>query len=161
MAEHNRNGLAVAEWLQARPEMAHVHFPGLSTHPQATVFHQQMRADGALVSFELAGGEEAARRFFDRLRVIVHAVSLGGMESLATRPAMSSHRDMRPEARRRAGISDGRVRLSVGVERLADIHADLDYALSPAERLAFAAGESKPRTGRFAAGSGLAKCRSG
>ena len=91
-----------------------------------------MRHGGALLSFELAGGTEAATRFIDRLRLVVHAVSLGGMESLATRPAMSSHRGMPPEVRQRAGVSDSLIRLSVGVETLEDILADLDQALSGA-----------------------------
>lgn len=129
MAAHNHNGLAVAQWLQRRPEVAQVHFPGLSDHPQAALFRQQMTSGGALLSFELAGGEGAARRFLNRLGLIVHAVSLGGMESLATCPAMSSHRGMTPEARQRAGVTDGLIRLSVGVEALDDILADLDQAL--------------------------------
>lgn len=129
MEAHNRNGLAVAQWLQRRPEVARVHFPGLPDHPQAELFRRQMRHGGALLSFELTGGEPAARHFLDRIQLIVHAVSLGGMESLATRPAMSSHRGMSAEARARAGVTDGLIRLSVGVEALDDILADLDRAL--------------------------------
>ena len=131
MEAHNRNGLAVAGWLQAHDEVARVHHPGLDTHPQRELAGRQMRAGGALLSFELRGGEAAARRFIDRLRLVMHAVSLGGMETLATRPAMSSHRGMSPEARGRAGVSDGLIRLSVGVERLDDILADLEQALRP------------------------------
>jgi len=82
-----------------------------------------------LTSFELAGGQPAACRFLDRLGVIVHAVSLGGLESLATRPAISSHRGMTAEARNRAGVSDSLIRLSVGVEALEDLLADLEQAL--------------------------------
>ena len=89
-----------------------------------------MNHGGSLLSFELAGGAEAACRFLDRINLIVHAVSLGGMESLATRPAMSSHRGMSPEARHRAGVSDSLIRLSVGVEAIEDILADLDQALA-------------------------------
>ncbi len=130
MEAHNRNGLAVAEWLAGRPEVARVFFPGLPAHPQAALFRRQMKHGGALLSFELAGGEPAARRFLNRVSLIVHAVSLGGMESLATRPAMSSHRGMTPEARQRAGVSDGLIRLSVGVEALEDLLADLEQALA-------------------------------
>ncbi|HWQ90900.1 MAG TPA: aminotransferase class I/II-fold pyridoxal phosphate-dependent enzyme [Clostridia bacterium] len=129
MEAHNRNGQAVAEWLQRRPEVARVHYPGLNSHPQADLFRRQMKHGGALLSFELKAGEPAARRCLDRLSLIVHAVSLGGMESLATRPAMSSHRGMTPEARLNAGVSDGLIRLSVGVEALEDLLADLDQAL--------------------------------
>jgi cystathionine beta-lyase/cystathionine gamma-synthase len=82
------------------------------------------------LSFELKGGSEAASRFLDRLRLVVHAVSLGGLESLATRPAMSSHRGMPPQARARAGIVDGLIRLSVGVETPEDLLADLNQALA-------------------------------
>ena len=131
MQAHNRNGLAVAEWLRARDDVAAVHHPGLDTHPQRELARRQMRAGGALLSFELRGGEPAARRFLDRLGLVMHAVSLGGMETLATRPAMSSHRGMSPAERVRAGVGDGLIRLSVGVERLEDILADLDQALRP------------------------------
>ncbi|MBI3192140.1 MAG: PLP-dependent transferase, partial [Pedosphaera parvula] len=129
MEAHNRNGLAVAKWLQARDEVVRVHHPGLDTHPQRELADRQMRAGGALLSFELRGGEPAARRFLDRLKLVMHAVSLGGMETLATRPAMSSHRGMSPAERQRAGVSDGLVRLSVGVEGLDDILADIEQAL--------------------------------
>ncbi len=130
MEAHNRNGQAVAEWLARHPAVARVYYAGDPTHPQAELFRRQMRHGGALLSFELKGGADAAIRFIDRLRLVVHAVSLGGMESLATRPAMSSHRGMPPEARREAGISESLIRLSVGVETLEDILADLDHALA-------------------------------
>jgi cystathionine beta-lyase/cystathionine gamma-synthase len=130
MEAHNRNGQAIAEWLQRRPEVQKVHYPGLPSHPQADLFHRQMRHGGALLSFELSGGKKAACRFLDRIQLILHAVSLGGMESLATRPAMSSHRGMTAEARHRAGLSDSLIRLSVGVEALEDLHADLEQAMA-------------------------------
>jgi cystathionine beta-lyase/cystathionine gamma-synthase len=129
MEVHNRNAQAVAEWLLLRPEVARVHYPGLAAFPQAGLFRRQMQHGGGLLSFELAGGEPAACRFLDRLGLVLHAVSLGGLESLATRPAMSSHRGMTAEARQRAGVSDGLIRLSVGVEALDDLFADLDQAL--------------------------------
>ena len=130
MEAHNRNGQAVAEWLCHRPEVARVHYPGLDSHPQRELFCRQMKGGGALLSFELAGGEAAACLFLDRLGLILHAVSLGGMESLATRPAMSSHRGMISEARQRAGVSDSLIRLSVGVEALEDLFADLEQAIA-------------------------------
>jgi cystathionine beta-lyase/cystathionine gamma-synthase len=130
MEAHNRNGQAVAEWLLRRPEVARVHYPGLAPHPQRQLFQKQMMHGGALLSFELAGGEEAACRFVDRIGLILHAVSLGGMESLATRPAMSSHRGMTSEARLRAGVSDSLIRLSVGIEALEDLFADLEQAIA-------------------------------
>jgi cystathionine beta-lyase/cystathionine gamma-synthase len=130
MEAHNRNGQAVAEWLCRRPEVVRVHYPGLGSHPQAELFRRQMKHGGALLSFELAGGERAAFRFLGRFELILHAVSLGGMESLATRPATSSHRGMTSEARHRAGVSDSLIRLSVGVEALEDLFADLEQALA-------------------------------
>jgi cystathionine beta-lyase/cystathionine gamma-synthase len=130
MKTHNRNGQAVAQWLCRQPEVARVHYPGIESHPQAELFRRQMKHGGALLSFELAGGEAAACRFLDRLGLILHAVSLGGMESLATRPAMSSHRGMTSEARHKAGVSDSLIRLSVGVEALEDLFADLQQALA-------------------------------
>lgn len=133
MEAHNRNGALVAEWLGRRREVAKVHYAGNPDHPQAALFRRQMKHGGSLLSFELAGGAAAAMRFIDRLRLIVHAVSLGGMESLVTRPAMSSHRGMPPEARRQAGISDSLIRLSVGLESPEDILADLEQALAAAE----------------------------
>ena len=130
MAAHNRNGAAVAAWLRSHPAVERVHYAGDPEHSQAGIFSRQMSHGGALLSFELRGGAAAATRFLDRLRLVVHAVSLGGLESLATRPAMTSHRGMPPEARARAGISEGLVRLSVGVEDLEDLLADLEQALA-------------------------------
>jgi cystathionine beta-lyase/cystathionine gamma-synthase len=130
MEAHNRNGQAVAEWLLSRPEISRVYYPGFGPHSQPDLFRRQMKHGGALLSFEMAGGERAACRFLDRIGLVVHAVSLGGMESLATRPAMSSHRGMTPEARLRAGISDSLIRLSVGIEAIEDLLADLEQAIA-------------------------------
>lgn len=129
MEAHNRNGAAVAEWLARHPAVNCVHYPGLPAHPQAALFRKQMLAGGALLSFELKDGEAAARRFLDRVQLIVHAVSLGGMESLATRPAATSHRGLTAEQRAAAGVSNSLIRLSVGTEAEADILADLAHAL--------------------------------
>ena len=129
MEAHNRNGAALAEWLRQRPEVSKVHYPGLASHPQADLARRQMSHGGGLLSFELKGGEAAASRFLDRLKLIVHAVSLGGTETLASRPARSSHRGMTPEARAQAGISDGLIRLSAGIEAVEDLTNDLDQAL--------------------------------
>ena len=126
---HNRNGEALARWLSGRPEIARVHYPTLPSHPQAELVARQMRHGGGLLSFELAGGEATAVRFFDRLRLIIHAVSLGGPETLVTRPAKSSHRGMTAEARQQAGISDGLIRLSAGIEDSGDLIRDLERAI--------------------------------
>jgi cystathionine gamma-synthase len=130
MEAHNRNGQAVAEWLLSRPEISRVYYPGFASYSQPDLFRRQMKHGGALLSFELVGGKEAACRFLDRIELVFHAVSLGGMESLATRPAMSSHRGMTSEARLRAGVSDSLVRLSVGVEAIEDLLADLEQAIA-------------------------------
>lgn len=130
MEAHHRNAQAIAIWLAARPEVRAVHYPGSPSHPQATVFQRQMKHGGGLLSFELAGGEAAAIRFINRLKLIMHAVSLGGPETLVTRPAKSSHRGMTPEARLQAGVSDGLVRLSAGLEACDDLLADLAQAIA-------------------------------
>ncbi len=130
MAAHNHSGATLARWLADRPEIARVHYPGLPNHPQRELAERQLRHGGGLLSFELAGGEHAATRFFERLELIVHAVSLGGPETLVTRPARSSHRGMTPEARQQAGITDGLIRLSAGLEDAADLIADLEQAIS-------------------------------
>ncbi len=129
MKAHNRNGAAIAQWLAARPEVERVYYPGSGEGRQRALFERQMAAGSGLLAFELKGGKVAAERFLDRMKLITHAVSLGGMESLATRPAMSSHRGMTPEGRIEAGISEGLIRLSVGVESTADLVADLEQAL--------------------------------
>ena len=132
MEAHHRNASALADWLAARPEVAAVHYPGFRAHPQGDIFQRQMKAGGGLLSFELRGGEEAATRLIDRLRLIVHAVSLGEPETLITLPARSSHRGMTPEARRQAGVTDSLLRLAVGLESSADLVADLEQAMSSA-----------------------------
>jgi len=129
METHNRNGAAIADWLGEHRAVSKVFYPGRSGGRQAEIFARQMLGGSGLLAFELAGGGEAANRFLDHLKLITHAVSLGGMESLTVRPAMSSHRGMSPEARAAAGIADGLIRLSVGTEALADIIADLEQAL--------------------------------
>jgi cystathionine beta-lyase/cystathionine gamma-synthase len=129
MEAHNGNGAQLASWLQARAEVSHFHFPGLPSHPQAKLVGEQMTHDGGLLSFEFAGGETAAARFFDRLKLIIHAVSLGGPETLVTRPAKSSHRGMTPEARRQAGVSESLIRLAAGIEDAVDLIADLEQAI--------------------------------
>ena len=130
MEAHNRNAAAVAQWLHHRPEVSKVHHPSLSHEEEYTLFEQQMTGGCPVLSFELQDGDQAARDFLGKLKLVVHGVSLGGMESLATRPAATSHRGMSTHERRRAGISDGLVRLSVGTESLPDLLADLEQALS-------------------------------
>jgi cystathionine beta-lyase/cystathionine gamma-synthase len=129
MEAHNRNGRAIAEWLAHHPRVRNVYYPGLGEGDQE-LFHRQMRGGSGLLSFEIEGGKQAAQRFLDRLKLTLHAVSLGGMESLATLPSATSHRGMGAEERARAGIAEGLVRLSVGVEAADDIKTDLEQALA-------------------------------
>jgi cystathionine gamma-synthase len=106
-----------------------VHYPGLPSHPGHAVAAAQQSGFGALVSFELHGGEETLRRFLDSLRLFTLAESLGGVESLVAHPATMTHSAMTPEARAGAGISDRLLRLSVGIEHPADLVEDLRAAL--------------------------------
>lgn len=123
------SALTLATWLSSRPGVSRVHYPGLPSHPDHALGQRQMRAGGALVSFELEGGKEAGRALLDRVELIVHAVSLGDVRSLITHPASTTASTMPEADRRAAGIGDGLVRLSVGIEHATDILADLDRAL--------------------------------
>jgi cystathionine beta-lyase/cystathionine gamma-synthase len=124
----------LAKRLAAHPAVAVVHHPSLSTHPGHVLAQKQMHAYGALFSFELRPGPgndaiERGRRVLERLRVATHAVSLGDVRTLVVHPASTTHSTMPEEARRLAGISDGLLRVSCGLEAIADLVADLDTAL--------------------------------
>lgn len=120
----------VAEWLQAQPQIAQVNYPGLKTHPQHDLAARQQKGFGAMLSVELHGGIAAVRAFAESLSIFTLAESLGGVESLIAHPALMTHAAMAPEARRTAGISDGLVRLSIGLEHESDLIADLSQALA-------------------------------
>ena len=128
MAQHNRNGAEVAAFLSGSKKVGRVHYPGLSGHPDHELAKRQMTGFGSLVSFELPDGE-AARRVVDACRIFRIGPSLGGVESLISQPGNTSHHSVPPERRRAMGISDGLVRLSVGIEAAEDLIADLDAAL--------------------------------
>jgi len=119
----------IAEYLQAHPAVAAVHYPGLSSHPGHGLAQSQQSGFGAMLSFELASGVGAVRRFVESLSVFTLAESLGGIESLVAHPATMTHLGMGPGARRVAGITDGLIRLSVGLEAESDLIEDLKYAL--------------------------------
>ena len=139
MRVHLENAAAVVERLRAHPAVSRVYWPGLPEHPGHSLAASQQSGFGAMVSFELAGGEEAVRAFVDGLRWFSLAESLGGVESLVAHPATMTHASMEAEARRRAGIVDGLLRLSVGIEGaedlVADIAAGLDRAVSEVEAI--------------------------
>jgi cystathionine beta-lyase/cystathionine gamma-synthase len=118
----------LAQVLSGLPGVRRVHYPGLPDHPDHAVARAMLAAGGAMVSFELADGQ-AARRFYDRVKVIARAASLGDVASLLTHPASFSHKGVPPDERRRLGIGEGLLRLSVGIEDLSDLEADLRQAL--------------------------------
>jgi cystathionine gamma-lyase len=130
MERHSSNALAIAEHLSRHKKVQAVHYPGLASHPQHELARRQMRGFGGMVTIELAGGLAESRRFLERCRVFALAESLGGVESLIEHPAIMTHASVPPEARAKLGISDTLCRLSVGIEDLDDLLADLDNALA-------------------------------
>jgi len=128
MLQHNANGLAVARHLDAHPKVRKVYYPGLPTHPQHDLARRQQKGPGAMLSFDL-GSLDAARQFLNKVKLCSLAESLGGVETLISLPALMTHASMPQEVRERVGITEGLVRLSVGIEDVEDIIADLDQAL--------------------------------
>ena len=129
MARHCENAMAVAEYLAAHPAVETVYYPGLPSHPHHALARRQMSGFGGMVTAVVAGGLEAARRVLERVEIFALAESLGGVESLIEHPAIMTHASVPPEARAALGIVDGLIRLSVGVEDVDDLLADLDAAL--------------------------------
>jgi cystathionine gamma-lyase len=135
MERHQENAGAVARWLESHPQVERVFYPGLRSHPQHALARRQMSGFGGMLSFVLRGGKGSrgalprARVFLRRLRVFTCAESLGGVESLAEHPALMTHASIPPDRRRALGIGDGLIRLSVGIEHVDDLIADLDAAL--------------------------------
>jgi methionine-gamma-lyase len=131
MAAHCEGALAVARFLQSHPAVRTVHYPGLSMHPQHDLARRQLQGGfGGMVTFELARGERAAAaRVLNRLRLFTQAVSLGDVDSLACHPASTTHSFVSPAARGAAGVGEGMIRLSVGIEHPDDLVADLAQAL--------------------------------
>ncbi len=120
----------IAAKLERHPRVKRVSYPGLASHPGHALAARQMRGPGAMIAFEVAGGLDEAKRLLGRLRIFACAESLGGVESLAEHPAIMTHASVPEEARRVLGITDGFVRLSVGLEAEADLWADLEQALA-------------------------------
>ena len=129
MARHCESGMKVAEWLEAQPGVSAVHYPGLASHPQHALARRQMDGFGGMIAFELEGGYEAGIAMMNRLRLIRRAVSLGDAETLIQHPASMTHSTYSPDERRAHGISEGLVRLSVGLEDVTDLIEDLAGAL--------------------------------
>ena len=131
---HGKNALGLAQWLQTQqPVVKKVYYPGLPTHPGHDVARRQQTGFGAIVTLEIAGGHDGVRAFVDGLQCFSLAESLGGVESLVAHPATMTHAAMDPAARQQAGLVDGLLRLSVGIEALEDLQADLAAGLKRAE----------------------------
>lgn len=129
MKRHNETAQRIAEWCSTRSEIRTVHYAGLPSHPDHEIAKQTMDGFGGMLAIELVGGGDAATRFLPALRLFTHAASLGGCDSLAIEPRYSSHSRMTRAQRETAGIPDGLVRLSIGLEDPDDLIADLEQAL--------------------------------
>ncbi len=129
MKAHCENAQAIAEFLEHHPAVERVAYPGLKAHPQYTLAKAQMKGPGGMVSVWLKGGFEAAKRFMERTELFACAESLGGVESLANHPAVMTHASVPVERRAALGVTDNLVRLSVGIEDLVDLRAELERAL--------------------------------
>jgi cystathionine gamma-synthase len=134
LEHHGRNATGLAEWLVRQPGVRHVYYPGLPSHPGHEVARRQQRGYGAVVTLELEGGHEAVKAFCSDLTCFSLAESLGGVESLVAHPATMTHAAMDAAARLKAGLVDGLIRLSVGIESFEDLRADLAAALERAAR---------------------------
>lgn len=130
MARHASNAQSIAEALSRHPQVQKVTYPGLDSHPQRDLARRQMSGFGGMMTFEIRGGLEAARRFLRRVEIFACAESLGGVESLIEHPAIMTHASVPKATRERLGISDGLIRLSVGIEDANDLIADLQNALA-------------------------------
>jgi cystathionine beta-lyase/cystathionine gamma-synthase len=127
--QQNQNAFKLAHFLERHPAVERVNYPGLETHPQHTLARDLFEGFGGMLSFELKDGARAADRFLERAQIPIYAASLGGVETLMTLPSKSSHAGLDPEERRALGISDGLIRISVGIEAIEDLLDDFKQAL--------------------------------
>ncbi len=130
MDAHSANALAVAQWLEAQPNVARVFYPGLPSHPQHALAMKQQKTGGGIVSFEVKGGREAAWRVIDNTRLVSITANLGDTKTTLTHPATTTHARITPEARAAAGITEGLLRIAVGLEAVVDIQNDLARGLA-------------------------------
>jgi len=133
MARHVDNATEIAGRLQAHPQVEHVVYPGLPSHPQHALANRQMKGPGGMISFVLRGGLEASRRFLKAVEIFACAESLGGVESLIEHPAIMTHASIPPDRRAELGIADGLIRLSVGIEHVGDLWKDLEGGFAAAK----------------------------
>lgn len=139
MEAQSAAALDLAHWLEAHPRVARVHYPGLASHPQHALASRQQKSGGAIISFEVPGGREQAWRVIDATRLISITANLGDTKSTITHPASTTHLRVTPEARAQAGITEGLIRLAVGLESVEDLKRDLQSGLNGAENAARAA----------------------
>jgi cystathionine beta-lyase/cystathionine gamma-synthase len=125
----NESAARIAAWAEERKEVKRVHYPGLESHPDHAVASEILDGFGGMLALELAGGGKAAERFLRRLRLVTHAPSLGGVDTLVSEPRYTSHAKMTAAERAKLGIPDGFLRLSIGLEDPDDLIADLEQAL--------------------------------
>jgi len=130
MKAHCESALDIAKWLEKHPAIEKVIYPGLKSHPQHALARRQMDGFGGIISAEVKGGVRAARKMLERCEIFALAESLGGVESLIEHPGIMTHASIPPATRKRLGISDGLIRLSVGVENVEDLKAELAHALA-------------------------------
>ncbi len=130
MDAHSANALAVAQWLETQSNVQRVYYPGLPSHPQHALAMRQQKTGGGIVSFEVKGGKQAAWRLIDATRMVSITANLGDTKTTITHPATTTHARITPEARAAAGISDGLIRVAVGLEAVVDIQNDLARGLS-------------------------------
>ena len=136
MREHEKNAIEIAQFLQDHPRVRRVYYPGLPNHPGHDIAAAQMDGFSGIVSFEVKGGLAEARRVLARLRIFKIAESLGGVESLVELPAIMTHASIPKQERKKAGLDDGLIRLSVGIEHVQDLLEDLKRGTGPVTRTA-------------------------
>jgi cystathionine beta-lyase/cystathionine gamma-synthase len=131
MARHNENGMVVASQIEAHPAVSRVYYPGLASHPDHGRASELLDGFGGMLAIVVRGGDEAALRVVNRLRLLYAAPSLGGVESLVSMPRFTSHTSLGRDERHALGVADGFIRISLGIEDAADLIADLEQALDP------------------------------
>jgi len=134
MERHQQNAIAIAEYLSGHDKVGLVYYPGLESFAQHELAKSQMTGFGGMISFELLGDLKASKRFLSKLRIFALAESLGGVESLAEHPGLMTHASVPPEDRKKIGILDSLIRLSVGIENVDDLIADIDQAFEWLQR---------------------------
>jgi O-succinylhomoserine sulfhydrylase len=132
MDAQSASALAMAQWLETHPSVERVHYPGLPSHPQHALAMRQQKAGGAVLSFVVKGGREAAWRVIDSVRLISITANFGDVKSTVCHPATTTHGRIPPAEREASGIAEGMVRLAVGLEDVSDIRADLERGLAAA-----------------------------